>query len=103
MDIVGRITELCKKKGWSKYELAKQSGIAPNTVYAWSRGRQPSLTNIVIICESMDITLEQFFCGMKGLNLTNEENMILQEWFTLSDLEKAAIFSVIEVFKNLKR
>lgn len=104
MDIVARITELREKKGWSQYELAKRTGIAPNTVYSWTRtGSAPTLANIVKICEAMGIALEQFFCGIDcNHKLSEAENTILQEWFTLSELEKQAILSMIDVFKTLK-
>lgn len=60
--IVERIEELRKKKGWSKYDLAKFSGITTNTVYGWTRkDSMPSLSNLELICETMCITLEQFF------------------------------------------
>lgn len=102
--IIERIEELRKAKGWSKYELAKYMGISTNSVYGWYRmGAMPSLYNIERICEVMNITIEQFFCGVGAYNLNDEENKILQDWFLLSDLERKAIFGIIDVFKILKR
>ena len=102
--IVERIEELRKKKGWSKYDLAKFSGITTNTVYGWTRkDSMPSLSNLELICETMSITLEQFFCGVGNKMAATEENEILQEWFLLSDLEKEAVLKMIETFKILKR
>ncbi len=103
IDLVKRINELASQKGWTGYELSKQTGISTNTVYDWQKGVTPSLSNILKICEAMDITLEQFFCGIGSYRLTEDENRILREWMTLSDLEKKAILDMIEVFKILKR
>lgn len=101
--IVKRIDELRKTKGWSKYELAKVMGISTNSVYSWYRmGAMPTLSNVERICEVMNITIEQFFCGVGSYNLNEEESKLLQDWFLLSELERKAIFGVINVFKTLK-
>lgn len=103
VDLNKRINELLNKKGWTVYELSKQTGISSNTIYAWQKGAVPSLGTVLIICEALGITVEQFFCGIESYKLTEDENRILQEWFMLSDLEKRAIFNLIETFKILKR
>lgn len=102
-DIVLRINELANKKGWSFYELSKQTGISTNTIYNWQKGAVPSLSNVVTVCEAFGITVEQFFCGLDSYMLSDDEKKILQEWFSLSDLEKRAILDMIETFKVLKR
>lgn len=90
------------KKGWSSYELSKQTGISTNAVYDWNKGTIPTLANIVKVCEAMNISLEQFFCGDNNYNLNDDEQKILQEWFVLSDLEKDTVLKLIETFKILK-
>ncbi len=101
--IIKRIDELRKLKGWSKYQLAKCIGVSSNSVYGWYRtGAMPSLSNVERICEAMNITIEQFFCGVGSYSINEEENKLLQDWFLLSELERGAIFKIIEVFKFLK-
>lgn len=101
--IIERIDDLRKLKGWSKYELAKSIGISTNTVYGWYRtGATPSFSTVERICEEMNITIEQFFCGVGSYRLNPEENQLLQDWFLLSELERKAIFSIIEAFKTIK-
>ena len=103
INVVERITELMERKGWSSYELSAQTGISTNAIYDWFKiGAQPSLGNIVKICEVIDISLEQFFCGDNAYSLTDEENAIMTEWFALSDLEKQAILRLVDTFKILK-
>lgn len=103
IDIVERINELLNKKGWTPYELSKQTGIASNAIYEWNKGAVPTLSNVVKVCEALDITLEQFFCGIDSYKLKDDESKILQEWLLLSNLEKSAIMNMIETFKILKR
>lgn len=101
--IVERIDELRNAKGWSKYELAKSMGISTNSVYSWYRtGAMPSMSNVIKLCEVVEITIEQFFCGIGSYSLNEEESKLLQDWFLLSELERKAIFSIIDVFKTLK-
>lgn len=103
INIADRIFELIDKKGWTAYELSKQTGLSTNSIYAWNNGSTPSLSNVVKVCEALDISVEQFFCGMGSYKLTEDENKILNEWLLLSDLEKNAVMSMIETFKILKR
>ena len=63
----------------------------------------PSLSNIERLCEALNITLEQFFCENGAYKLTEEEDRLLQEWMILSEIEKQAIFKIIEVFKILRK
>lgn len=102
MDIVERINELINQKGWSCYELSKHSGIATNTIYGWQNGAVPTLSNIMKVCDALKITTEQFFCKIKSYDLAEDEKKILNEWMTLTDLEKSAILNMIDVFKILK-
>ena len=75
INVVERITELMERKGWSSYELSAQTGISTNAIYDWFKiGAQPSLGNIVRICEAMDISLEQFFCGDNAYSLRKKRH-----------------------------
>lgn len=104
IDVVKRINELLAQKGWSDYELSKQTNISTNTIYAWNKsGAVPSLTNIIKVCEALGITLGQFFCGTANCYRSPDEKRILREWFSLSDLEKQTIKRMIETFQILKR
>ncbi len=102
INVTERIKELMTLKGWSSYELSNQTGISTNAIYDWFKiGSMPTMQNIVRICEAMEISLEQFFCG-GSYKYTEEENKILQDWFSLSDLEKQTILKLMETFKILK-
>lgn len=99
---VDRINELMNKKQWTPYELSNQTGISTNAIYDWTKkGAIPTISNIIKICEAMEITLEYFFCG-GSYQYTAEENEILNKWVGLSDLEKGTVMKLIETFKILK-
>ena len=104
IDVVKRINELLEQKGWSNYELSKQTNISTNTIYDWNKsGATPSLSNIMKVCEVLGITLGQFFCGTEQYELQPDEERILREWFSLSDLEKETVRKMIDTFQILKR
>ncbi len=102
INVTERIKELMALKGWTAYELSNQTDISTNAIYDWFKiGATPTIQNIIKICEAMEISLEQFFCG-GNYKYTDEENAILKEWFALSDLEKQTILKLMETFKILK-
>ena len=103
IDTVARIKELMDKRSWTYYELSAQTGISTNAIYGWFKaGAIPSLGNIVKICETMGISLEQFFCGDQVYQLPKDEQEILSDWFALSEFEKTAVMNLIKAFKALK-
>ena len=64
IDVVKRIKDLMEMRGWTCYELSAQTGISTNAIYDWFKiGAEPSLSNIVKICEAMGISLELFARG----------------------------------------
>lgn len=102
INVTERIGELMVLKGWTPYELSNQTGISTNAIYDWFKiGAVPTLQNIIKICEAMEISLEQFFCG-GDYKYTDEENEILKEWVGLSELERSTLMNLIETFRILK-
>lgn len=102
INVSERINELMTLKGWSPYELSNQTGISTNAIYDWfKKGSMPTMQNIIKICETLEISLEQFFCG-GDYRYSEEENRILREWFSLSDLEKETVLKLMETFRILK-
>lgn len=99
-----RIKELMAMMGWSAYEVSNQTGISTNAIYDWFKiGAAPTLPNIIKICEAVGISIEQFFCGTVNCSRSPDEENILREWLSLSELEKETIMRMIETFQILKR
>ncbi len=102
-EIVTRIYELMAKSGISKVCLADKIGVSRNTIQYWKKAdAYPSLTVIEKICEVFNITVEQFFNGIKSENSESAEEKFLDEWRMLTDLEKSVIERVIVAFKAAK-
>ncbi len=102
-EIILRLNKLLNRKGWSRYELAKKTGISANSVYGWSNFKKmPSFANLEKICAAANITIEQFFYDEGADKLSAEEHELLSDWATLSNKEKQAVYSAIEAFKEAK-
>ncbi len=102
IDVVERIYELMRIKGWTAYELSNQTGISTNAIYDWYKaGATPTMHNIIKICEAMDITLEYFFCG-GAYKYSEEENRLLTKWLALSEEQKRIVMDLIYSFNKSK-
>lgn len=62
MDVLGRIEELRRARGWTLYRLSGMAGIPQSTlVNMFNRGTLPSITTLECICSAFGITLSEFF------------------------------------------
>lgn len=101
MDILKKLEELLKEKGWSRYRLSKESGLAEETLTnIFKRGTLPSLATLQAICNGFRITLSQFFAENEMVELSDELNELFNEWKYLSPEQKSAILNVIKVMKT---
>ena len=64
---IGRfIAELRKSKGMTQEEMAERLGVSGKTVSRWENGRNlPDASLFEPVCELLDITLTELFCGEK--------------------------------------
>ena len=78
MDVIEKLNKLRLERNMSVYRLAELSGLNQSTLAnTFSRGTVPSIRNLEIICNTLGITLAQFF--------TEEENTVpLKPWKTSS-------------------
>lgn len=102
MDILAKIDDLRKKRGWSYYMLALEAGLTQSTVLnMFSRGTQPSIKTLCAICSAFGITMSEFFSeGEERPGLSREEEELVNSYRQLSDKEKSAVSALVE---NLKR
>lgn len=98
--IVNRIEELRRQFGITKKGLAEKMGISQSSVCNWYYADViPSLSNIENVCKALNITVEQFFSGIDGVNSSKSEEKFLDEWRMLTNEEKLAVEKVIAAFK----
>ena len=98
MDILGKIERLRKERGWSEYELAKQSGIPQTTLSSQHRKNHlPTIPTLEALCKAFGITMSQFFADSNvPVDLTNEQQEMLEKWNALDDGQKKALLQLME-------
>lgn len=105
MNYAKKIDELRLKKGWSLCKLAKEAGLADNTVYNWYNEKklQPSLYAIEAVCTVFDITLPEFFTDADLDELSPKTLKMIEMFESLSETKKDAVLSIISTYaKDIK-
>lgn len=97
MDILGRITQLRKERGWSDYRLAKESGIPQSTLSnLYKRENSPTISTLEAICRAFGLSLAQFFSGIDdSQQLTDEQRNLLESWVQLPQNQKEKVMAYI--------
>lgn len=94
--IIDRIEELCKEKKMSRYRLAQRAGIAQSSISTLlNRKSVPTIQTINHICDGFGITLAQFFSNSR-IDLTEEQQEILDTWDKLSEQDKMLVNAYIQ-------
>ena len=84
LNIIGRIDELCKIRGWSRYKLSQQSGVSMSTIAnLYKRTDMPTIPTLMSLCDAFGISLAQFFAPDDYLTLSEEQKEILTMWDSL--------------------
>jgi transcriptional regulator with XRE-family HTH domain len=103
-DIFNKIDRLRQDKGWTTHYLSKQAGISHNTLYKWrNRLTMPSTEVLEALCDALQISLAQLFCGDEYADELPEENKkLLEYWSTLSRRQKQVIWDMIISLRGSK-
>ncbi len=103
MNVQDRLNELLKKKGLTRYKLAKQSGVPEETLTnIFTRGSVPTISTLELICKGLNITLAQFFAENDMIEYTPELKKLYDEWSFLTPKQKNLIFELIKEMNNKK-
>ena len=72
--VVERFQNLCRQRNIKYNELAVRSGVTPSTVYSMMdpRRRDVSIVTIKLLCDGLEISLEEFFSGSEFARLEQE-------------------------------
>ena len=94
-----RISELCRKRGYSKYRLSQLTGMSQTALgNIMSRDSIPTLEKI---CDAFGISLAQFFAGDSGkLDLTSDQTELLDIWDGLEVKEREIVLSLMRSLKK---
>ena len=72
--VTARFAALCSQRGIKLNELAVRSGVTPSTLYSMmdARRRDVSIVTIKLLCDGLEISLEEFFSGPEFMSLEPE-------------------------------
>ncbi|WP_298020011.1 helix-turn-helix domain-containing protein [uncultured Dysosmobacter sp.] len=72
--VAARFSAICRQRGIRYNELAVCAGVTPSTVYSMMdpKRRNVSITTIKILCDGLEISLEEFFSGPEFADLEQE-------------------------------
>lgn len=103
-DVLKEITRLRLKRGWSEYELAKNSGLSQSTISTWYRkGQTPTIQTLDKVCKGFGITLSQFFAeGSTAIPLTAEQKEMLDNWSALDSPKKQTVKDLLKQLSMTK-
>ena len=94
MEVLEKIEQLRKEKGWSINYLAMESGLTQSTLNnLYSRNTEPKISTLRAICGAFKITLSDFFKEEEN------EDELIQRVRVLSKENRKALLQLV---KNLK-
>ena len=100
MEILERLKELQRQRGWSDYKIAKEAGLSPNTVSnIYRRNNIPSMTTLELLCKAFGITMAQFFAEGEMVELTPELRELFDKWTALTNEQKKALWQIIKTYE----
>lgn len=101
MDILSRLKELQKQRGWSDYKIAKQAGLSPNTVSnIYRRNNIPEIVTLEAICKAFGLSLSQFFAENDMIELTPELHNLFEKWTALTENQKNAVWQILDSYEH---
>ena len=97
-----RITELCEKRGYTKYRLSQLTEMSQTSLgNILNKKSIATVVTLERICDAFGITLAQFFAEDGGrLNLTEDQNEILEIWDNLESKEREILMTFIRSLKK---
>ena len=100
VDIHARLRKLLKEQGWTRYKLAKESGVPESTLTnIFYRGTIPTVATLDDICKTLNITLSQFFAENDMVEMTDELKEFYDAWIALSPEKRKNILETMKMMK----
>lgn len=98
INVLDRITYYRKKKNWTEYQLAEESGLTQSTISTWYRKNMlPTISSLEKICNAFGITLSQFFSAEEEpFELTDIQKKLLNQSDCLTELQLQALIQFIQ-------
>ena len=101
MDIHNKLRQVLDQKGWTRYRLCKECGLSESSLTnIFKRGNIPTIGTLEIICNSMGITLSQFFAENEMIEFSPEIKQFYDEWTFLTKEQKEAVLQIMRLMKK---
>lgn len=102
MDVLQRLQDILKERGWSVYRLAKESEINPSTLgNLFARNNVPTIPTLERICQALGMTLAEFFTEESPASPDERLNTNMEaKWKTLSTTQKQLLLALMEQFSS---
>ena len=89
IDVLGKISDYRKERGWTEYELARRSDLPQSTISSWCRkNMQPSISSLDKIAQAFGLTLSQMLSEDDNIVASEDEKALLHEWNRLEPEQK---------------
>ena len=104
MDVIKKLNKLRLERNMSVYRLAELSGINQSTLAnTFSRGTIPSIKHLELLCDTLGITLAQFFTEDEvPVTLSPQETKLIYNYRRLPDNIKTSISTIVNDIPNLQ-
>ena len=72
--VARRLPALCGQRGWTINHLATVSAVSPSTLKSilYGRSQNPGIVTLKMLCDGLEISLEEFFSGQEFADLEQE-------------------------------
>lgn len=106
MDIIERIENLNKARGWSQYRLAKEADLPPTTIAnIFYRHTLPSIPTLEAICTAYHMSLSEFFIEEEHsqMLIDAERHRLLSYYELLTQPQQQAVLELLKSMSPQKK
>lgn len=104
MDVIKKLNILRLERNMSVYRLAELSGINQSTLAnTFSRGTVPSIKHLEAMCETLGVTLSQFFTEDETpMKLSPQEINLINNFRKLPESLKHSVANIVNTIPNIQ-
>lgn len=104
MDVIKKLNKLRLERNMSVYRLAELSGINQSTLAnTFSRGTVPSIKHLELLCDTLGVTIAQFFTEDEvPVTLSPQETKLIYNYRRLPENIKTSISTIVNDIPNLQ-
>ena len=102
VEVHSKIEQLMKERKWTRYRLARESGLSSSTVSnLFYRNNVPTLSTLEAVADAFGITLSQFFCEEgEAVDLSDEQKQLLHQWSLLTKKQRKLMLALMKSYRD---